>query len=524
MWIRRCVVRKRGTLYCMTLRQRGMVFALLVFGVFFFSTQSVLAQSCSISVSPQTGAAGSGRTLYWSASSVRELYISGVGTVYSNGCSSGYGAAMMTYMQYRTGCTPSGSGAVTVYPSSHYTYSGSASYESISCSGGNESSMGGGRSCSYSYPSTYCSYTAYAYPPASCSVSLTPNPKSYAGSATLSWSSSNAHYSLYINNVGYVGSSGSTSVSPSSSTDYSCYANGYGGSDGWHSYTLTVNPPANCTAPWGATVSHGSSVTAYQASTVPYGSSCTSQSRSCSNGTLSGTYQYQSCTVDNPPPTCALTLNPTTITSGQSSTLSWSSTNATSCTGNNFSMGGATSGSTSVSPSSNTTYTASCTGPGGSVNCTGTGSGGIGAALTVSCTPATTYSCGGTATIIETATSSACAVTVTNPYASCSSPSFCSSGSATCLYNTITGNISASPWFVPSGDTTTITWSTTNAVSCSVTGNGNTWSTTAGSQTSNPITDYTTYTLSCDDGDADTVKDDFTDSVNIFQVPNWFEM
>ncbi len=480
----------------------GLLFASLLFPFFAY------AQSCSISVSPQTGASGSARTLSWSTYGLSELNISGIGYVFYSGDPYTYGYPYCQYSATPGSCSQSGS--TTVYPSTHTTYSGSGSYPPA------YDNSGGGTAT--------CSYTAYAYPPASCSVSLTPNPKSYAGSATLSWSSSNAHYSLYINNVGYVGSSGSTSVSPSSSTDYSCYANGYGGSDGWHSYTLTVNPPANCTAPWGATVSHGSSVTAYQASTVPYGSSCTSQSRSCSNGTLSGTYQYQSCTVDNPPPTCALTLNPTTITSGQSSTLSWSSTNATSCTGNNFSMGGATSGSTSVSPSSNTTYTASCTGPGGSVNCTGTGSGGIGAALTVSCTPATTYSCGGTATIIETATSSACAVTVTNPYASCSSPSFCSSGSATCLYNTITGNISASPWFVPSGDTTTITWSTTNAVSCSVTGNGNTWSTTAGSQTSNPITDYTTYTLSCDDGDADTVKDDFTDSVNIFQVPNWFEV
>src|SRR5688572_22735883 len=70
----------------------------------------------------------------------------------------------------------------------------------------------------------------------------------------------------------------------------------YGGSDGWHSATLTVNPPASCSLPWGGSIVHGASVTAYQASTVPYGSSCVSQTRSCSNGSLSGSYQYQSCT------------------------------------------------------------------------------------------------------------------------------------------------------------------------------------------------------------------------------------
>jgi len=65
-----------------------------------------------------------------------------------------------------------------------------------------------------------------------------------------------------------------------------------------------------------------------------------------------------------PAPTVALTATPASITSGQSSTLSWSSTNATSCTGTGFTAPG-TSGSLAVSPMVTTTYSITCTGTGG---------------------------------------------------------------------------------------------------------------------------------------------------------------
>ena len=55
--------------------------------------------------------------------------------------------------------------------------------------------------------------------------------------------------------------------------------------------------PASCTLPWGGTIASGSSITAYYATPVACGSTCTSQTRTCTNGTLSGTYTKQSCTV-----------------------------------------------------------------------------------------------------------------------------------------------------------------------------------------------------------------------------------
>ncbi|MDB5189379.1 MAG: hypothetical protein JWL82_336 [Parcubacteria group bacterium] len=64
-------------------------------------------------------------------------------------------------------------------------------------------------------------------------------------------------------------------------------------------------------------------------------------------------------------PTATLAASPAVVSSGGSSTLTWSSTDATSCTGTNFSTAGATSGSVSVSPTSDTTYRVDCSGTGG---------------------------------------------------------------------------------------------------------------------------------------------------------------
>ena len=68
-------------------------------------------------------------------------------------------------------------------------------------------------------------------------------------------------------------------------------------------------------------------------------------------------------------PTATLTANPTSITSGSSSTLTWSSTNSTSCTASGAWTGSkATSATQSVSPTSTSTYSLTCTGTGGNAN------------------------------------------------------------------------------------------------------------------------------------------------------------
>lgn len=83
-----------------------------------------------------------------------------------------------------------------------------------------------------------------------------------------------------------------------------------------------------------------------------------------------------SCTIyrhlpqQTPPPLVlprvTLTANPISVTAGNASSLTWSSTNATSCTGTGFSTGGATSGTVSTGALSVTTnYSVSCVGAGG---------------------------------------------------------------------------------------------------------------------------------------------------------------
>ncbi|MEI7750005.1 MAG: pilus assembly PilX N-terminal domain-containing protein [Candidatus Moraniibacteriota bacterium] len=53
----------------------------------------------------------------------------------------------------------------------------------------------------------------------------------------------------------------------------------------------------SCDLPWGGTIANGDTATAYQAASVSCGSTCTSQTRTCNNGVLSGAYTAQSCSV-----------------------------------------------------------------------------------------------------------------------------------------------------------------------------------------------------------------------------------
>ena len=148
-----------------------------------------------------------------------------------------------------------------------------------------------------------------------------------------------------------------------------------------------------------------------------------------------------------PLPTANISASPASITAGDSSTLSWTSTNATSCTASDgWSGGKSASGSQSVSPTTNTTYTLTCTGAGGSA---------IGSAtVTVTTTPPPT--------------SSAPTVTLT-----------------------------ANPASIPQGQSSTLTWSSTNATSCTASGGWNGTKSTSGSQSVTPGTSNTSYFLTC---------------------------
>jgi peptidoglycan/xylan/chitin deacetylase (PgdA/CDA1 family) len=164
-------------------------------------------------------------------------------------------------------------------------------------------------------------------------------------------------------------------------------------------------------------------------------------------------------------PTVTISSNPTSIQSGQSSTITWSSTNATSCTATGSWTGTkATSGTQSVSPTATATYTLACTGAGGTTSQSTT--------VTVSATP---------------------------PGAP-------------------TATISANPTSITSGQSSTLTWSSTNATSCTASGAWSGTKATSGTQSVSPTTN-STYTIVCSGASGTTTPQSATITVNSTPPP-----
>lgn len=165
-------------------------------------------------------------------------------------------------------------------------------------------------------------------------------------------------------------------------------------------------------------------------------------------------------------PTVTLTASPTSITVGQSTTLTWTSSSATSCTAFLGWTGSKTlSGSQVVSPTETTTYQLDCTGPGGV--------GSDDAVVTV---------------------------TVVEP-------------------NEPTLELTANPMNLNEGSagnaTTTLSWNSTNATSCTASNGWSGGKAVDGSEIVEPTaTTSTTYVLTCT-GDGGSV----TDSVTVTVTP-----
>jgi hypothetical protein len=224
---------------------------------------------------------------------------------------------------------------------------------------------------------------------------------------------------------------------------------------------------------------------------------------------LSSGWTSKVVTISNPVPTVLLTASPSSVTQGQSSTLTWSSAYATSCTGTNFSTASAVSGSVSVSPTVTTTYSISCTGAGGSASTS--------KIVTYTCTPSNicssntvVNSCTG-ATVHSCSYQCAAGACVSPP-----PPSFIVSSSST-------GHLQTRPNLVPSGGTTKLYWNVSNVSSCSVTENNSSitdsWtgaSSTASGRTSSAITQQTIYRLACTGLDASSINE--TTTVNVIPV------
>jgi hypothetical protein len=134
--------------------------------------------------------------------------------------------------------------------------------------------------------------------------------------------------------------------------------------------TKSINvSAASCTGTLPTNASHyGWSEVLGLAGNTPNVHSATNTPAKCEYFCNTGyTYSGGSC-VAIPAPTVTFTASPTSITAGNSSTLTWTvGGNVTSCTASNGWFGGKSvnGGSEPVYPTTDTTYRLSCTGPGG---------------------------------------------------------------------------------------------------------------------------------------------------------------
>ena len=164
----------------------------------------------------------------------------------------------------------------------------------------------------YTYDAAGNRQSVIKIPPAQApTVSLAADPVSipYGASSTLTWTSTNALSCFIDQDIGNVPVSGSIAITPIATTTYTITATGPGGTASASS-TITVTTPP-------------------------------------------------------PAPTVSITANPTSIQSGASSTLTWSSTDATACSIDQGIGTVAANGSTTKAPAATTTYTITATGPGG---------------------------------------------------------------------------------------------------------------------------------------------------------------
>ncbi|MBI2030962.1 hypothetical protein HYT05_05045 [Candidatus Kaiserbacteria bacterium] len=227
-----------------------------------------------------------------------------------------------------------------------------------------------------------------------------------------------------------------------------------------------------------------------------------------------------SCAITPSEPVVLITATP--VEWGAVSTLQWSSTGASSCTGTGFSTGGSTSGTITTGPvTQTTTYSIMCDAATDfttiTINVCPSGYTGTPPTCTLSSTQCPP---GYTGTPPNCAAVSSCPLgyTGTPPNCICSPSPICS---GTNLVNSCTGAVikacsyscsnnacvvlapqvvswSVAPKLVSKGNTTNVSWEVKHVSSCTVTGtNGDSWTGLKGTKLSGPISSQTIFSLIC---------------------------
>ncbi len=230
-----------------------------------------------------------------------------------------------------------------------------------------------------------------------CSISAAPTTVDEGGNTTLSWSSSNATSAKLNQGIGSVSVDGSRTISDITNTlTYTLTVTGPGGSANCSTkITVRKTPAPTCTLSINPTTVdyNGSATLNWSSSNATsavldqgIGSVSLIGSRSVSNLTDTRTYTLtvtgnggtRTCSTtvtvrsQTPTPTCSLSANPTHINEGNSTTLTWSSSHASSATINQGIGTVGVNGSYSVTPGDTTTYTLTVYGNGTSATCNAT--------------------------------------------------------------------------------------------------------------------------------------------------------
>lgn len=209
--------------------------------------------------------------------------------------------------------------------------------------------------------------------------------------------------------------------------------------------TWTSNEATSCLASgaWsGVKATAGSETTGPLTASSTFSLSCSGVGGTASQ---SVTVAVQSAPPPLPAPTVSLSADPTSVASGSAATLTWSSTNATSCTGSGgWSGQKPLSGSETTGPlTASSVFSLSCTGAGG--------------------------------TVTRTVTVNVSAPPVPAP----------------------TLAFAANPGTVQSGSAATLSWTATNAASCSASGAWSGSKPTTGSESTGALGLNASYSLTC---------------------------
>ncbi len=423
---------------------------------------------------------------------------------------------------------------------------------------------------------TYCNgQTTFAVPATQITyaptVTLSANPSqiNQGNTSILNWNSANA--TSCSASGGWSGNkvlSGSESVSPLSTTNYTITcANSVGQTVSAQTTVVVTTPTQMPTVDIKANGSDGPISVAYNSSATLSWNSTNATSCSVSPNGWTGTSGSQSDTItfsktysitcsntrgsasdsvtvnvnQQPLPTVTIVANPAQINQGNSSTLTWSSTNATSCIAfGGWSGSQIISGSQSVSPSSTTIYAITCSNSTGQSSAQATVT--VIAALTQNPTVTLTANPSnvnlGQSSVLSWSSTNATSCYASGAWSGTKSTSGLESTSSltqqiNTFYITCSGaggtanaqttvsvsspmpnvNLSANPASINQGQSSVLSWNSNNATSCYGSGGWSGNKSLSGSESVSP-TFTTTYVLTCTNNNGNTANDSKTVAVS----------